>query len=369
MMRQEGEDSLAIYMEGTANTLRPTTTQVGELFELTEAVDCTDTLPMSVLESSQPLMLKMGFDGCGVTAGLAGVIWAVGLSSQCNCIMARLTDILHSRARQLRVTVLGLSRGAIGALMLAQRMALLSEQHQQRLHVSLCLYDPVPGNLVTTVRLCDWFGLSTASRVMDVSHTPIKRVLAIYPYEPLPDLAFHAPLLPKYPDGAAVEEDATLGCHQGAFYPPSNAHPQLMASCKLSEHRVLAFLETCGVKLPSKSAACARESCALAEQALRHTIKSSRASHAAGGVGSILRHHRGLLLNRHHRELLTQLDPSDRRLSEKAMGKSHDGHPLPEYMLEICRPQAAVDHAVDHPPSAAPTPSTRSALSSRSSES
>lgn len=175
MMRQEGEDSLAIYMEGTANTLRPTTTQVGELFELTEAVDCTDTLPMSVLESSQPLMLKMGFDGCGVTAGLAGVIWAVGLSSQCNCIMARLTDILHSRARQLRVTVLGLSRGAIGALMLAQRMALLSEQHQQRLHVSLCLYDPVPGNLVTTVRLCDWFGLSTASRVMDVSHTPIKR--------------------------------------------------------------------------------------------------------------------------------------------------------------------------------------------------
>ena len=103
-------------------------------------------------------------------------------------------------------------------------------------------------------------------------------MLAIYPYEPLPDLAFHAPLLPKYPDGAAVEEDATLGCHQGAFYPPSNAHPQLMASCKLSEHRVLAFLETCGVKLPSKSAACARESCALAEQALRHTIKSSRAS-------------------------------------------------------------------------------------------
>ena len=51
---------------------------------------------------------------------------------------------------------------------------------------------------------------------MDVSDAPIKRVLAIYPCEALPDLAFHAPILPKYPPGADVEEDATLGCHQGA---------------------------------------------------------------------------------------------------------------------------------------------------------
>lgn len=43
----------------------------------------------------------------------------------------------------------------------------------------------------------------------------VRRVLALYPYEPLPDIAFHAPLLPAYPPQALVEEDVTLGCHQG----------------------------------------------------------------------------------------------------------------------------------------------------------
>ncbi len=89
------------------------------------------------------------------------------------------------------MTVVGLSRGGIGALKLAKR--LMHCACPGRLDLSLCLFDPVPGNLVNAVRFFDWFGLSTTNAVMDVSRAPIARVLAIYPYEPLPDLAFHAP--------------------------------------------------------------------------------------------------------------------------------------------------------------------------------
>jgi hypothetical protein len=98
---------------------------------------------------------------------------------------------LRSRSHDLSLTVVGLSRGAIGALMLARRLSGIRKV--DRLRLNLCLFDPVPGNLVTTVRFLDWFRLTTASAAMDVSHAPIERVLAVYPYEPLPDLAFHAP--------------------------------------------------------------------------------------------------------------------------------------------------------------------------------
>lgn len=46
----------------------------------------------------------------------------------------------------------------------------------------------------------------------------LRRVLALYPYEPLPDYTFHAPCLLRYHPDTRVEEDVTLGCHQGALF-------------------------------------------------------------------------------------------------------------------------------------------------------
>ena len=78
-----------------------------------------------------------------------------------------------------------------------------------RLHVQ------VPGNLISTAKYLDLLGnVTTANRHIDLRSCRIVRCLALYPADPLPALAFHAPVLPDYPVGCEVEEDATLGCHQ-----------------------------------------------------------------------------------------------------------------------------------------------------------
>ncbi len=85
-------------------------------------------------------------------------------------------------------------------------MPLSSSHHSQ--------FDPVPGNLLAASD-ADCCAFSTANRAMDLTAcAPLRRVLALYPHEPLPDLAFHAPLLGVYPPTCAVREDVVLGCHQ-----------------------------------------------------------------------------------------------------------------------------------------------------------
>jgi pimeloyl-ACP methyl ester carboxylesterase len=171
----EAPDHLAVFMEGTANTLQPVTTQIGQFFELTDATNALD--PMYAVDGTftavtDPLHWKLGFDGCGVTNGIAGVIWAIGLSSQCSDVIKRVRKLLVERTgRRLRVTVVGLSRGGVGALMLAKRIGELLENGfddpttRSRLTLSLLLFDPVPGNLICTARFLDPFGLSTAASV------------------------------------------------------------------------------------------------------------------------------------------------------------------------------------------------------------
>lgn len=201
---------LAVFFEGTANSLRPTTTQVGVFFEACNHYDITE--PGAVL-SPHMAAFKMGYDGCGVAYGLPGTIWAVGLLTQCTAVVKRVKQLLEVR-KHVSVVVFGLSRGGIAALMLAKQLA---DYDVDRLSVQMCVFDPVPGNLVCITRYLDVFALNAASYVMDCSACrTLRRVLALYPHGPLPDLAFHAPILPIYPssDLCDVEEDAVLGCHQ-----------------------------------------------------------------------------------------------------------------------------------------------------------
>ena len=98
----------------------------------------------------------------------------------------------HRGKRPLHIVTVGLSRGGIGALMLATRLRKLIDQLETtgglqgleaRIELSLLLFDPVPGNLIGVVKLLDPFKMSTAASVMDVSKAPITRVLSIYPYD------------------------------------------------------------------------------------------------------------------------------------------------------------------------------------------
>ena len=330
---------LSVYFEGTANTLKPITTQIGVFFELTNGVDVTQ--PSTTLPAA-PTALKMGFDGCGVVAGLAGVIWAVGLRSQCTTVATRVRTLLKAWPNApLVINVLGLSRGGIAALMLAQELEKLEAAQKARFRLNLCLYDPVPGNLVWTAQFLDPLGATTANGVIDVSTCAcLRRALAIYPHEPLADLAFHAPLLPLFPPWCDVEEDATLGCHQGAFYSPMTMmhyKPALVGACILSFLRVHSYMVRCGTSLrpvpPSvlgdlncladdegATAGAPRrrvgtdlrrhsleaEAIGIMEQALKVARPTRRVAHQRATPGNIVRQSAGRFLNRHHLELVAR---------------------------------------------------------------
>lgn len=116
---------------------------------------------------------------------------------------------------------------------------------RQRLRINLLLFDPVPGNQILTTQL-DPLGYTTAASGLDVRSSAgvLRRVLAIYPYEPLPAITFHAPLVPSYPPGCEVEEVVSLGCHQGAILCAPNR-----ISCRLSYVMIRSFLLGSAVRL------------------------------------------------------------------------------------------------------------------------
>ena len=102
-------DHLAVFMEGTANTLQqPITTQIGDFFHLVAAKDVSAPELFEAASMTNdldgPVHWKMGFDGCGVTDGLAGTIWAWGLGTQCSAVVKRVEWLLEQRKpRPLRV--------------------------------------------------------------------------------------------------------------------------------------------------------------------------------------------------------------------------------------------------------------------------
>lgn len=155
--------TLSVFFEGTHNEIEPVATQVGWFFDAAEGVDITHKDVQADLGTSKDF--KMGFDGCGVVCGLLGTVFAFGLASQCSVVVRRVHELLQS-GRPLRVNCFGLSRGGCACLMLARR---LSDINPELLVISLCLFDPVPGNSIFATRHLDVCGLSTCAACMDVS--------------------------------------------------------------------------------------------------------------------------------------------------------------------------------------------------------
>ena len=226
---------LSVFWCGTAGSIANRSTQISTFFRQCNAEDLTDKNCEIFRGNIQPdSHYKIAIDGVGVTHGTPGMIWAYGLAGQAASV-AKLIRQFSEVNVNITVNCLGLSRGACGIMLLCKLIGNL-----KRVSVNALLFDPVPGNLVLTGTI-NYFTL--ASQCINLSRCKnLSRVLALYPYEPLPDLAFHAPLIGKYPKNCIVEEDVTLGCHQGAMFPTRVGG----FDCALSYVRIRRFLTDCG---------------------------------------------------------------------------------------------------------------------------
>mmetsp|Transcript_24257 Transcript_24257/g.56330 ORF Transcript_24257/g.56330 Transcript_24257/m.56330 type:complete len:397 (+) Transcript_24257:156-1346(+) len=338
------ETILTVFFEGTGNTLKPVTTQIGIFASMCAAQILTPTTEPASIEGS---IFKMAYDGCGVTNGIAGTLFAAGLASQCDEVVAVIRLLVKTGVRRLRVNALGLSRGGIACMLLAKRIQAEAEKIARACFVDLCmlLFDPVPGNLVNSG--FPW----TKTDAWDLTKCYcLKRVLALYPCEPLPDFTLHAPMLGAYPDGCEVEEDVTLGCHQGAlFRTQSHASSGTMAAASnLSYCRIYEFLQSVGTGLQRNLSGCyhpSRHEClAIFRAELQQERPSTRCAHDHSRKSRFLVRRSAMdrprFLNRHH-ERLEQIEASstnsDGTRSEASVSKLAPlGTKSPQYMLDIC---------------------------------
>lgn len=314
---------LVVFFEGTGNTLNPITTQIGlfaDACQHTRVFDASEVSDIKFISRirHEQLKLKMEFDGCGVTNGIYGTLFATGLDKQVNSVVEVVNQILTTYAdesssiKRIRIISVGLSRGAMACMKLAIRLSEAS--FASKVSNSMLLFDPVPGNAL-------WTGFPySCVACQDLSNTGkvLNRVLALYPYEPLPDIAMHAPCFPLYPQKASVEEEVTLGCHQGAVFGTirNPQKPHEMASV-LSFRRIKDFLESENVELefsPDVYQPTLKDCLSVCQRALKwkqssnpsDVILSERRTHDRTGRSRVIvRKASGIdkWLNKHHRNL------------------------------------------------------------------
>ena len=349
---------LTIFFEGTSNQLSPATTQIGEFAAATEATDLAWTGiegPPTPSDTRTKGPFKLCFDGCGVTNGVAGTLFAAGLDGQCALVadtVRRITSaappVGSCAKKKVRCVAVGLSRGGIACLKLA--LVLSAGDLVELCSLHLLVFDPVPGNMLST-------GFPfTAIKTRDLSGcSNLRSVLALYPHEPLPDSALHAPLLPRYPAACHVEEDVTLGCHQGALYATS-ARPRGWArAANLSCNRITRFLESLGVQLRFECGATdltrfrpdAHDCLILCREELAKDEPTVRALHDGRNEGRRIvrrkldevappaRPGTNVYLNRHHEQLERELSGAAGAREDLLDAAASVKHSTTIYMLSI----------------------------------
>ncbi|MGC1183258.1 MAG: hypothetical protein WA877_10105, partial [Legionella sp.] len=215
--------TISVYFSGTDFSINNGRFLATFLFRRTEESDA---------------QIKMGFNGCGVDYGFNGGIFGSGLDEQCEKVIDCVVQEINA-GHQITLNVYGHSRGGIAALLLAKQLGNIDKE---KLDINLALLDPVPGNYIITSNI-DPFKISLANKTMDLSDCkPLRKVLALYPYIPLPAIACHAPLLVSYPQETEVEEEVVNGCH-------SEAEQISHFSANLVKLRVEEFLVKNGTQL------------------------------------------------------------------------------------------------------------------------
>lgn len=210
---------------------------------------------------------------------------------------------------------MGLSRGAIAILLLIQETASYDPSF---FTINCVLFDPVPGNLISITKF-DFLSISLAKKSMNISRSKnLRRVLALYPVEPLLDLEFHAPLLPVYPEygKCVVTEMVLLGCHQGGLTIPftRTVGDKIIWSYvenSLSFPLIRDFLLECKTRLKMELITMYEYPTATLVEAMDRQLAISsnfsiRHCHNAFFLsGLITRHEKGEFLNQHHELLKT----------------------------------------------------------------
>lgn len=311
---------LSVFMEGTSNPLRPQTTQIAMFANVCSDENLSNEMPDSDELPEAPGCYKICFEGCGVSHGTRGLVFAHGLKEQCEVVCAYVEGFVNAGLKVV-VNFLGLSRGGIGGLYLAQ---MLDQFPASKVTLHMCLFDPVPGNLMWMAAV-DFAKVMNTNMAMDVSYVRnFGRVLALYPHEPLPDIALHAPLLPKYPKGCNVVEDVVLGCHQGALWFNPRPDAYLSFAC------IRDFMTEGGTHFDTnnpdfRTLNIAPDQLAKKlESELKVMSPSERFAHAPTSV-KVVRKTSGVFLNRSHQQLLQKL------------GKSSATNADPLYMLDFDR--------------------------------
>ena len=131
-------------MRGCGSDLRVLTasfdTQIGAFaLKLCPATDVTtQSIPSPV-----PKQMKIAFDGCGVTHGCCGTLFAAGLREQTQVVRQKLEAIMLSpdlQKRRVRLNVVGLSRGGCAAIFLAQELCHISGTELSMVQIQHFLY-------------------------------------------------------------------------------------------------------------------------------------------------------------------------------------------------------------------------------------
>lgn len=126
----------------------------------------------------------------------------------------------------------------------------------------------------------------------------------------MPDVTFHAPLLVAYPaHGCDVEEDVTLGCHQGALFATRRSNHAVHRASNLSFRRIVNFFDQVGTPLDLDSYFSYKPSDSdcldICRSALLQDEPTKRKLHdGLGRSRAIVRHPFGIYLNKYHESIV-----------------------------------------------------------------
>lgn len=311
--------TLTVFMEGTSNPIDTVMTQIAFFGKSCDAISLNSSSFSK--PSIQPGHYKVCFAGVGVTNGFWGVVLASGLKEQTQLVSQYAAAFVEA-GLAVKINFVGLSRGGIGGIHLALELA---DFAPEQVLLNLLLYDPVPGDFVFMSR---YLGVTfNACQAMDMSHVGnIGRLVMLYPHEPLPAVALHAPVIPRLPKYCNAEIDVILGCHQGALFMRRS-----IDTC-LSFSIIREFLLERGSRLNIRNSQNSHlivddaELASYLDSELRENVPTTRCLHASVGGLEIVRHPTGQFLNRRHQELLRRAGRPceiDRRSD------------VPPYMLDV----------------------------------
>lgn len=209
-MKQEEKEAIiiSVFFGGINCNFKERNTLVEEFGIHTTAVDPIND---PIFEHSNHY--KFCFDGCGKTDGWMGFLFGAGLDFQCETVVWFIKSLPKDKMSKIVINTVGFSRGGLACILLAQKIEY--EFKELDIHVNLMLIDPIPGNLITLAKF-DLFGFTWTGRSLDLSKLlKLKSVVAIYPHG-IPNLSFHAPIIPIYGKHTHVTEEVILGWHVSA---------------------------------------------------------------------------------------------------------------------------------------------------------